>query len=320
MLAHLVPGPLVRFFARPYVAGSSLAEALDQVVASHEDDGLLSTLDLLGESVTTPEQVERQRKTYASVLEQAAADDRLKDIRPSVSVKPSGFTCGRNHEAREPLFALAEQARSLGVPLTIDMEDRKWTDLTLDWSIELFASGLDVGTVLQTRLNRTMDDVERIPAGMRVRLVIGIYPEPAAVATTNKVEMKDRMLVAARRLLARGAKVEFATHDELYLERFAREVAPLAPERCEVQLLLGVPRERMQERLAAGDFGVALPVRLYTPFATSWDDATAYLRRRMQESPSIIWLVLRNFFHRRPRRRALPGKGSPSLPAKTHSS
>jgi len=28
----------------------------------------------------------------------------------------------------------------------------------------------------------------------------------------------------------------------------------------------------------------------------SWTDATAYLRRRMKESPSVMWLVLRNFF------------------------
>ena len=175
------------------------------------------------------------------------------------------------------------------------MEERRWTDLTLDLSIGLFERGFDVGTVLQTRLFRTAKDLERIPPGMRLRLVIGIYPEPESHAITHKREMKELMVTQARRLLERGCFVEFATHDEEFIERFAREVAPMAPDRCEVQMLLGVPRTRCQRHLLDGSWGIPLPVRLYVPFAIGWDDATAYLRRRMQESPSMIWLVLRNF-------------------------
>jgi proline dehydrogenase len=303
MLARLVPGFLVRFFARPYVAGSSLEDAVQTVVDAHDDRGLLSTLDLLGEDVVEPAQVERQVGAYRDMLQRSEGDARLRQRpRPTVSVKPSGFTCTALEDAKAPLYALAQEAHERGVPLTIDMEDRRWTDLTLAWAVELFERGWDIGTVLQTRLNRTLEDVERIPAGMRIRLVIGIYPEPADIATTDKEEMKGRMLQCAKRLLERGAKVEFATHDERYLERFAREVAPAAPDRCEVQLLLGVPRDGVIDAFARGDFGVRLPVRLYVPFALSWSDATAYLRRRMEESPSMVWLVLANLLRRRRRR------------------
>jgi proline dehydrogenase len=303
MLARLVPGFLVRFFARPYVAGSSLEDAVQTVVDAHDDRGLLSTLDLLGEDVVEPAQVERQVGAYRDMLQRSEGDARLRQRpRPTVSVKPSGFTCTALEDAKAPLYALAQEAHERGVPLTIDMEDQRWTDLTLAWAVELFERGWDIGTVLQTRLNRTLEDVERIPAGMRIRLVIGIYPEPADIATTDKEEMKARMLQCAKRLLERGAKVEFATHDERYLERFAREVAPAAPDRCEVQLLLGVPRDGVIDAFARGDFGVRLPVRLYVPFALSWSDATAYLRRRMEESPSMVWLVLANLLRRRRRR------------------
>jgi hypothetical protein len=34
------------------------------------------------------------------------------------------------------------------------------------------------------------------------------------------------------------------------------------------------------------------------PFANGWDDATAYLRRRLAESPSVAWLALRNLLAR----------------------
>jgi len=124
------------------------------------------------------------------------------------------------------------------------MEDRDWTDFTLDVCVEMFGKGWDVGAVLQSRLHRTKEDLARIPEGMRCRLVIGIYPEPAEVAITDKHAMKERMLDYAAHLLTRGVFVEFATHDVAFVERFARDVAPTAPENCEVQMLLGVPRAR----------------------------------------------------------------------------
>jgi len=320
MLSRLIPGFLVRFFARPYVAGSSLDEAVETAVRAHDEHGSSGTLDLLGEDVQRPEQVARAVRAYHDIVRRAATDARFSSRpRPSVSVKPSGFTCTALEDAKDPLFELAKEAHERGVALTIDMEDRRWTDLTLGWAIELFSRGYDVGTVLQTRLHRTPEDVERVPEGMRIRLVIGIYPEPPEVATTDKDEMKERMLQCAERLLTRGARVEFATHDERFIERFIREIAPRAPERCELQLLLGVPRDEIRDQVAAGAFGPPLSTRLYIPFALSWSDATAYLRRRLDESPSMVWLVLRNLFRRRGRR-ALPAKDrapTGALPAKS---
>jgi len=298
MFARIVPGPLVRWFARPYVAGDSVDAALAVAAEGLARDGLLTTLDLLGEDVTDPGRVAGSVATYRSLIDTLADDPRFADPaqRPSVSLKPSAFTAGDHEAVRDPITSLAEHAARRGVALTIDMEDHRWTDLTIDLSVELFRKGFDVGTVLQTRLHRTESDLARIPEGMRLRLVIGIYPESADIALTAKRAMKERMVDHAARLLRAGVHVEFGTHDEEFVERFAREVAPAAPERCEVQMLLGVPRRAQQRRLREGAYGPPLRVRLYVPFATSWADATAYLRRRMAESPSVAWLVLRNLF------------------------
>lgn len=310
MLAQLVPGPLVRLFARPYVAGGSPDEAL-RSAALNLASGLHTTLDLLGEDVTSPEQVTTNAQVYADLVRSLGTDTRFDDagFRPTVSLKPSAFTTGSPEAAFDAIEPIVELAHEHKVGLTIDMENRTWTDLTIDRSVAFFKAGRNVGTVLQTRLHRTADDLSRIPEGMRLRLVIGIYPEPAEVATTSKVEMKERMLDYSERLLRRGVPVEFGTHDDAFIERFARELAPQYPDQCEVQMLLGVPRADLQARLISGQLGCPVPVRVYVPFAVSWEDATAYLRRRMAESPNIIWLVLRNLFNSgpvRPPPRQLP--------------
>lgn len=300
MLAQLVPAPLVRLFAGPYVAGDSMVLALDAAARLWSERRVRSTLDLLGEDVTDASQVERNVQAYLDLIEAAGRDTRFgaAEARPSISLKPSAFTTKAQGEAFLQIRRIAEAARSAGLALTIDMEDHRWTDATLEASIQLFEEGYDVGTVLQSRLNRTQEDADKIPSGMRIRLVIGIYEEAETIATSDKTLMKERMLELARRLFARGVYVEFATHDERCVELFAREVAPAAPGRAEVQLLLGVPRAKLQRQLEEGSFGLALPVRLYVPFAIGWDDATAYLRRRMNESPSVVWLVLRNLITR----------------------
>lgn len=299
MLAQLVPAPLLRVFAGRYLAGDDMTAALD-TAERLSGEGVRTTLDLLGEDVRAETQVQQNRDIYERLLHAIANDARFSDraSRPSLSLKPSAFTIGDQRAAFEPIEYLAGVARERDVALTIDMEDHRWTDVTIEHAVALFERGLDVGTVLQSRLFRTEDDVSRIPAGMRVRLVIGIYPEPADLAVTDKREMKERLLALSEGLLSRGVFVEFATHDEEFVERFARDIAPAYADRCEVQMLLGVPRTKLIASLQRGAYGVTLPVRLYVPFAVSWPDATAYLRRRMQESPGIVWSVLKNLFSR----------------------
>ena len=298
MLSRVTPAFLVRWFARPYVAGDSMERALEVAREGLDGRGTLTTLDLLGEDVHDDAQVEANVAVYEKMIDALAGDARFTDAakRPSISLKPSAFTTRAREDVRGPIERLVERAHEKGVALTIDMEDHRWTDLTLELAVGHYERGRDVGTVLQTRLHRTDGDLARIPAGMRLRLVIGIYREPAAIALTEKPKMKQRMVDHARVLLDRGVFVEFGTHDVACVETFAREVAPAAPERCEVQLLLGVPRAQLVDGLQEGAFGPKLPVRLYVPFAVGWDNAIAYLRRRMDESPGISWLVLRNLF------------------------
>ena len=120
-----------------------------------------------------------------------------------------------------------------------------------------------------------------------------IYREPADVALVAKPEMKERLLYLAERLLQRGHFVEFATHDETYVRRFVDGIVPKVgarPEQFEVQMLYGVPRERLLQELVSR----GIRARLYVPFALGWGMAIAYLRRRLDEYPAMMFLVAKN--------------------------
>ncbi|MCR9248175.1 MAG: proline dehydrogenase family protein [bacterium] len=304
-LIRLIPAPLVRFFAKPYVAGDSLAKAMAVVDKLWRDRGLRATLDLLAEDIREPGQAQANVDTYLQMVAAVAASDLPADARPTLSLKPSSYTTSPLHEdgdgagSFEAIERIVQAAKAKGVQVSIDMEGRHWTDFTLDALERLAAAGHDhVGAVLQTRLHRTAADLERLPAGMRVRLVIGIYQEPADIALTDKPAMKERMLEYAEKLLRAGHYVEFATHDPAYVRRFVDEVVPRAdvgPDRFEVQMLYGVPRERLLRDLVDRGFRA----RLYVPFAVGWDMAIEYLRRRLDEYPAMVWLVTKNMFLRR---------------------
>jgi len=293
----------VRFFAKPYVAGDSLEKAMAAVASLHSERGLLSTLDLLAEDIHEPQQVRRNLQAYMDMVDAAAAVD--KAGRPTLSLKPSSYTLSPLHEggdaagSQQAMWQIIEKAMAHDVDVSVDMESRHWTDFTLAALQRFHSDGArNVGCVLQTRLYRTEQDLLALPEGIRVRLVIGIYQEPSDVALTEKAEMKARMLTCAETLLRRGHYVEFATHDVHCVRQFLEEVVPrvgVGPDRYEVQMLYGVPRDRfLVDLLRQG-----IKCRLYVPFALGWDLAIEYLRRRLDEYPAMMWLVTKNMFFRR---------------------
>jgi proline dehydrogenase len=290
---RMTPPFLVKSFARPYVAGDSIESALQTARALHGSRGVLSTLDILGEEVASPAGVNKQVDLYLRLVH------RIEDpARCTISLKPSAMGLELSEElAEESIGRIVDAAAPAGIATTIDMEDHRLTSATLRLHRRMRErhSAALLGTVLQSRLFRTasdIDDLSDLPS--RIRLVIGIYKEPAEVAHTRKREIKEKFLVLLRRLIEGGHTVEIATHDENLIQRSRRILEELQVPRssCEFQMLLGVPREALQQRLVSEGH----VVRIYVPFADNWGDAIAYLKRRMVENPSMAGMVLKNLF------------------------
>jgi proline dehydrogenase len=286
-----MPGFLIRFFARPYVSGDSIEKG---VVKADElwDKGISSTLDLLGEEVFSKEEVEDNVETYIELLKQLDGKNFS-----SISLKPSGLGIHESIEyCQENLEKILSYAEQVKIPVTLDMEDHTFTDQTLQLYKNLLPKYPSFGTVLQSRLFRTDNDIEGLSKiKARIRICIGIYNESKEIAVTKKSDMKDKLVEQVKTLMHDGHYVEVATHDKNTLQ----EILDLAKQnnwsqdQIEFQQLMGVPMTKLQNEILENYI-----VRLYVPFATHWNTALPYLRRRMVNNPSMGIYVIKNLFRR----------------------
>lgn len=318
-LIKVLPNFFVKFFAKPYIGGESEEKVIELAKQIYSSKKYIATLDALGEDVKAQNDI----NTFVSIyLELIKKISKLEDfpnnyIQPSVSMKPSCFIVvsknpdGSLNEKKmdwvdcyENIHKICSYAKAQNVRVTIEMEDRQWTKFTMDTYLKLLDDGFDnVGTVLQTRLFTSKQDLDRFDQRARVRVLIGIYNEPSAFALTDKKQMKELMLDYSKKLFDKGAFVEFATHDEEYIKKFFTDVVipnNILSDRYEIQMLLGVPREKLQDQLISGEYlgnlikeknttiiDTKVNCRLYLPFAQTWDNALAYCKRRLIESPNI---------------------------------
>ena len=284
-LLPAVPKTVVQVFSSRYIAGSTLADAIDTVRRLNAD-GKLATIDVLGEEITHEAETRASAEAYRDVFD-AIEEHRLDS---NVSVKPTALGLGLSTDlCRENLEDVLRAAARHGNFVRIDMEDSSTTDDTLHLYRELREAGHDnVGVVLQAYLRRTVDDVRAL-ADLQpsVRLCKGIYVEPPALAFTDDEAVRANFLLGLDELLAAGAYVAVATHDEWLIGESLRRIADRGLERdqYELQMLLGVRERRADELVADGH-----RLRVYTPFGEQW---YAYSLRRLQENPAMAGTIAR---------------------------
>jgi proline dehydrogenase len=272
-LLPAVPKPVVQLFSSRYIAGSTLEDAV-AVVRRLNAEGMLATVDVLGEEIAHADEARAIARAYLDVFE-AIERERLE---ANVSVKLTALGLELSYElCRENVLEVLAQGRFV----RIDMEDSTTTDATLRLYRELRGSGHDnVGIVLQAYLRRTLDDVRAL-ADLKpdVRLCKGIYVEPPSLAYTDAGSVRTSFVQCLDALLETGAHVAVATHDErLISEALRRNVA-------ELQMLLGVREDRARELVAEGR-----RLRVYVPFGEQW---YAYSLRRLQENPAMATTIAR---------------------------
>ncbi len=283
--AYLRGNPTARQAASRFVAGDTRGEAL-AVARELNAEGFEVTLDYLGEEVSDPAQADAAAEEYGGAVEEAAAGG----LRGGISVKLShlGIRIDRDM-ALANLLRVAERARAVNRFVRVDMEGSDLTADTIDLVRQVHRRTCNVGTVIQSYLHRSSDDIdllnrEKIP----VRLVKGAYLEPKEIAYQDAEEVELYFMRLTEALLRDGYRPAIATHDEKLVE-FAIDIAfifGLEPHEYEFQFLYGIRRELQKQLLQNGQ-----RVRIYLPYGEDW---YGYFMRRLAERPANLLFLLRH--------------------------
>jgi len=273
-----------------FVAGMEIGDAL-RVAEALNHQGMLVTMDSLGESVSSESEAHRAAEIYHQLLDWIDSQK----VKANISVKLTQMGLEFSPKVAEEIAeSLAKHAQSKGNFLRIDMEDSSLTQVTLDIVRRLNArSDLrgSIGIVIQAYLYRSQSDIEQLIAeGIRVRLCKGAYKEPAEVAFPAKADVDINYVKLSEILLESNIYHGLATHDEAMvaiIKDFANKHR-IAPSSFEFQMLYGVRRD-LQRTLVKEGYNV----RVYVPFGREW---YPYFMRRLAERPANVLFLARNFF------------------------
>jgi proline dehydrogenase len=272
--------------ASRFVAGETLDECV-VVLRRLNDQGLAANTTLLGEGVLEPTQTDSVVAAYQEIIDRIASEK----LRANVALKLTHLGLEIDEElAYGNVKTLVEHAAERGGFIRIDMEQSQFVDPTLRIYRRLREGGLaNVGTVLQSYLFRTPDDLESLlPLAPNLRLVKGAYLEPESVAYPRKSDVDRAYVSLLERMLLEGGHTAVATHDSTLIEhtiRFASEHG-VERDRFEFQMLYGV-RPQLQLELVRRGYKVLVA----TPYGPEW---YPYLMRRLGERPANLLFFVKN--------------------------
>ena len=306
LMMPITPRFVVGWVAKRYVAGPDLESAL-QVMRSMKYQGACFTLDVLGEEITSLEEANFFVNEYHRALDAIIAED----MDANISLKPTAFGLLIDEkQALENIEKITRIASKNNIFVRLDMEDNRVTQSTIDIVIEMHNRGLtNIGTVLQSRLFRTGEDItslsSKLGGNSDVRICKGIYLEPEDIAHTKYHDIVLATNKAIDDLLDAGAYTAIASHDIPVIDHSIaalenRGMGPsmddprgnAGPVRIgkgpgyEFQFLLGV-RGNIRRKLAIEGH----LTRVYIPYGSRWYE---YSMRRLRENPDVAWHVAKS--------------------------
>lgn len=288
-----MPQKLVWQFSKEYIAGETIDDA---VKASKElnKEGILTTIDVLGEFIKNLGEAEANKREYLEVIEIAEKAG----VKGNYSLKPTFFGLLLDKEiAYDHIREIVAKAASYGSFVRIDMEDSPCTDREIELFRRLKAEfPRNVGLVLQAYLKRTHQDIKNMKdlhsadIPLNFRLCKGIYVEPASISYKNYDEINRHFLEDIELMLQEGMYPAIATHDKPVVEGALKliEKYQVPKDRYEFQMLYGVTPALRKSLVEQGH-----TMRVYVPFGKQW---FGYCTRRIKENPKMASVIMKAIF------------------------
>jgi proline dehydrogenase len=277
--------------AARFVAGETLDQAIE-VVKKLNAEGLVVTLDHLGESVNSREEALQATQAALDIFD---AIDRS-DVNSNVSVKLTQLGLDIDKDfCLENMDRIVSKAKEKNNFVRIDMEDSPRVQVTIDiFNTLLDKYGKDhVGLVIQSYLYRSEEDVIELgKKNVNLRIVKGAYKEPASVAFPKKHDVDRNYVKLCQIHMKNGNYTAIATHDENIINELKAWIKEnnIPDNLYEFQMLYGV-RHGLQKQLVSEGY----KVRVYTPYGKDW---YPYFTRRIAERPANALFVLRSMFQK----------------------
>ncbi len=283
----LLPKSVVHIFAKKYVAGSKLEDAV-RVTKELNEKGILATMDVLGEAIKSKAEAAETKKEYFDLLDKIEKHK----LNANISIKPTALGLAIDEDYCKTLITeIVEKAKELNNFVRIDMEDSPFTQSTIDMFKELRSKYDNVGIVLQAYLRRTYYDVVDLnEIGSSYRLCKGIYVEPEKIAYKDRQAVRDNFVKSLEKMLNDGNYVGIATHDNYLIKEAYRliEEKKVPKDKYEFQMLYGVT-EHLRDKINSDGH----KIRVYVPYGEQW---YAYSIRRLQENPQVAWYITKSIF------------------------
>jgi proline dehydrogenase len=277
----------LRFGASRFVAGETLENAIDAIKVLN-NQGMMATLDHLGEFVYQPKEANIMAQHCIDALEEMAKEK----LNANLSLKMTSMGLDISKElCMANMRKVLDFARKVDLFVRIDMEDYSHLDMTLEVYHELRREYDNVGLVIQAYLYRSEEDISKLSKfNTNLRLVKGAYKESPKVAFPDKKDVDENFKKIIEQQLKNGNYAGVATHDEQIIEHtksFVRENnIPL--NQFEFQMLYGI-RTELQKKLVEDGYRV----RIYVPYGNDW---YGYFMRRLAERPANVAFVLKGIF------------------------
>lgn len=283
----ILPKPIVYIFAKKYIAGKTLSEAVEEVKRLNKL-GICATIDVLGEAIEKKEEAVAAKNECLDILEAI----KKYNLDSNISIKPTQMGLGLDKDFCYEMFdEIVGKAKEYNNFVRIDMEDSPYTDATFELLERLREKYTNVGIVVQAYLRRTIDDVKKWnQKGITYRLCKGIYVEPENIAFKGYQEVRDKYLETLKIMFQDGNYVGIATHDDYLVENAYKMIKEMniPKEKYEFQMLYGV-KEDLRNKINKDGH----KIRIYVPFGEHW---YAYSIRRLKENPKLAWYITKSIF------------------------
>lgn len=288
-----LPKSIVWQFSKDYIAGETIDDAVKAALELNKQ-GILTTIDVLGEFIENLDEAEANKDEYLEVIEKAEKAG----VKGNYSLKPTFFGLLLDKEVAYKLIReVVAKAASYDNFVRIDMEDSPCTDASIEILRRIKAEfPKNVGLVLQSYLKRTHQDIENMKdlnsaeVPLNFRLCKGIYVEPKEIAYKDYSEINKNFLNDIDLMLEEKMYPAIATHDKPVVEGALKliEKHNSPKDSYEFQMLYGVTPTLRKSIVDEGH-----TMRVYVPFGKQW---FGYCTRRVKENPAMASVIIKAIF------------------------